>query len=95
MVWVKTALENEFRCLPIAKIHIESEKYGNVVTKALGKSVEMNHYLLGNYTQEIIDELKSEPQHMNAMITRSQARKVEECEPQSETPLKSRSLVTN
>ncbi|CAL1294811.1 unnamed protein product [Larinioides sclopetarius] len=76
-VWVKQPLDNEFRCLPLARILLESPEFGTVWTKAaiVGKSVNMGHYLLGNSTQELIDAYKNNPQSINAVVTRSQSKR--------------------
>jgi hypothetical protein len=83
-VWLKQPLDLEFRNLPLARIEITSPEFGTVVTKAaiVDKSVEMNHYLLGNYTQELIDSIKSKAKRVNAVITRSQATKDNTLEPE-------------
>ncbi|KAG8197964.1 hypothetical protein JTE90_020339 [Oedothorax gibbosus] len=80
VVWVKQALENNFRCLPIAKIVLEGVGFGCIQTKAaiLDNSVDMEHYLLGNYTQELIDSIKHNSQPLNVVVTRSQAHRGKE-----------------
>ncbi|KAG8187741.1 hypothetical protein JTE90_015611 [Oedothorax gibbosus] len=77
VVWVKQALENNFRCLPIAKIVLEGVGFGCIQTKAaiVDNSVDMEHYLLGNYTQELIDSIKHNSQPLNVVVTRSQVQR--------------------
>ncbi|KAG8193339.1 hypothetical protein JTE90_022969 [Oedothorax gibbosus] len=80
VVWVKQALENYFQCLPITKIVLEGVGFGCIKTKAaiVDNSVDMEHYLLGNYTQELIDSIKHNSQPLNVVVTRSQAQRGKE-----------------
>ncbi|KAG8174211.1 hypothetical protein JTE90_015693 [Oedothorax gibbosus] len=80
VVWVKQALENNTRCLPIARIVLEGAGFGCIQTKAaiVDNSVDMEHYLLGNYTQELIDSIKHNSQPLNVVVTQSQVRREKE-----------------
>ncbi|GBL94043.1 Retrovirus-related Pol polyprotein from transposon 412 [Araneus ventricosus] len=77
-VWVKSPLSNELACLPIARIKLELPEIGVIDTKAavLEKSIIMEHYLMGNQTQLIVDQKEAEPEKINAVVTRSQEAKL-------------------
>ncbi|GBM31262.1 Retrovirus-related Pol polyprotein from transposon 412, partial [Araneus ventricosus] len=87
-VWVKSPLSNDLACLPLANIRLELPEMGVVNTKAavLEKSVNMDHYLLGNQTQLIINQKEIEPQQINAVVTRAQTAKLQEKRRETETP---------
>ncbi|GBM26223.1 hypothetical protein AVEN_22781-1 [Araneus ventricosus] len=72
--WVKSPLSNDLACLPLANIRLELPEMGVVNTKAaiMEKSVNMDHYLMRNQTQLIIDQKKIEPQQINAVVKRAQ-----------------------
>ncbi|GBO36539.1 hypothetical protein AVEN_93018-1 [Araneus ventricosus] len=79
-VCVKSPLSNDLACLPFANIRLELPEMGVVNTKAavLEKSVNMDHYLMENQTQLIIDQKEIEPQQINAVVTRSKTAKLQE-----------------
>lgn len=64
-VWLKTPLDNSSRRFPVAKVNIESAEFGNISTKAAvaGSSVKMRYYLLGNSTQNLINEKNKPPKN--------------------------------
>ncbi|GBM14411.1 hypothetical protein AVEN_153277-1, partial [Araneus ventricosus] len=58
----------------------------NIKAAVLEKPVNMDHYLLGNQTQLIIDQKEIEPQQINAVVTRAQIARLEEKQRETETP---------
>ncbi|GBN38397.1 hypothetical protein AVEN_200987-1 [Araneus ventricosus] len=78
VVYVKQPLDAEFRCLPLAKVELQSPEFGCVVTKAavIDAQLDSGWYLLSNKTYELILEAKRKPT-LNAVVTRSKTRKVE------------------
>ncbi|GBN32411.1 hypothetical protein AVEN_169507-1, partial [Araneus ventricosus] len=78
VVFVKQPLDAEFRCLPLAKVELQSPEFGCVVTKAAVIDAQLDScwYLLSNKTHELILEAKRKP-NLNAVVTRSQTHKIE------------------
>ncbi|GBL73354.1 Retrovirus-related Pol polyprotein from transposon 412 [Araneus ventricosus] len=78
IVFVKQPLDAEFRCLPLAKVELQSPEFGCVVTKAavIDAQLDRGWYLLSNKTLELILEAKRKT-NLNAVVTRSQTRKIE------------------
>ncbi|GBN29529.1 hypothetical protein AVEN_240167-1 [Araneus ventricosus] len=78
VVYVKQPLDAEFRCLPLAKVELQSPEFGCVVTKAavIDAQLDSGWYLLSNKTYELILEAKRKPT-LSAVLTRSQTRKIE------------------
>ncbi|GBN43637.1 hypothetical protein AVEN_36748-1, partial [Araneus ventricosus] len=78
VVYVKQPLDAEFRCLPLAKVELQSPEFGCVVTKAavIDAQLDSGWYLLSNKTYELILQAKRKP-NLNAVVTRSQTRKIE------------------
>ncbi|GBM49021.1 Retrovirus-related Pol polyprotein from transposon 412 [Araneus ventricosus] len=77
VVYVKQPLDSEFRCLPLAKVELQSPEFGCVVTKAavIDAQLDTGWYFLSNKTHELILEAKRKP-NLNAVVTRSQTRKI-------------------
>ncbi|GBO23257.1 hypothetical protein AVEN_53556-1 [Araneus ventricosus] len=78
VVFVKQPLDAEFRCLPMAKVELQSPEFGCVVTKAavIDAQLDSGWYLLSNKTHELILGSKRKP-NLNAVVTRSQTHKIE------------------
>lgn len=79
-VWLKQALENEFHCLPIANVELEIPEVGCIIqTKAavVDTSIKMDHYLLSNQTQEILNQMKNKREIVNMVTTRSKKQSIE------------------
>ncbi|GBM36421.1 hypothetical protein AVEN_234806-1 [Araneus ventricosus] len=78
VVFVKQPLDAEFRCLPLAKVELQSPEFSCVVTKAavIDTQLDSGWYLLSNKTHELILEAKRKP-NLNAVVTRSRTRKIE------------------
>ncbi|XP_035224031.1 uncharacterized protein LOC118196690 [Stegodyphus dumicola] len=75
-VWVKQPLDLHPWCLPLARIELEGEDFGKVITKAAVISSDLNqeYYLLGNRTARLIEQNKMQPHKINAVMTRSQTK---------------------
>ncbi|GBN84871.1 hypothetical protein AVEN_159985-1 [Araneus ventricosus] len=60
------------------RIKLELPEIGVIDTKAavLEKSIIMEHYLMGNQTQLIVDQKEAEPEEINVVVTRSQEAKL-------------------
>jgi hypothetical protein len=54
-VLIKQPLENHFRRLRVAKISLDSEKFGKIYTEAAvaDSSVKLNYYIMGNLTRNL------------------------------------------
>lgn len=79
-IWLKQPLQKELHCLPIASVTLKIADIGTVSTKAavVDDSLEMNHYLLGNQTHEIIEGAKmKKPELINQVVTRAKKRQSE------------------
>ncbi|GBM03075.1 hypothetical protein AVEN_95046-1 [Araneus ventricosus] len=78
VVFVKQPLDAEFRCLPLAKVELQSPEFGCVVTKAavIDAQLDSGWYFLINKTHELILEAKRKS-NLNAVVTRSQTYKIE------------------
>ncbi|GBN77618.1 hypothetical protein AVEN_151012-1, partial [Araneus ventricosus] len=78
VVFVKQPLDVEFRCLPLAKVELQSPEFGYIVTKAavVDAQLDSGWYLLSNKTHELILEAKRKP-NLNAVVTRSQTHKID------------------
>lgn len=75
-VWLKQPLDEDFRCLPLAKIKIKGEK-GEFFTKAAIKPDNLDNgvYLLGNRTAALMVENERGLSLINAVVTRSESRR--------------------
>ncbi|XP_054719150.1 uncharacterized protein LOC129228494 [Uloborus diversus] len=75
-VYVKQPLDEECKCLPLAKIYIETDE-GCVYSKAAIKNTDSDarFYLLGNRTAELFSRSKSKPEALNAVETRGSLRR--------------------
>ncbi|GBL75382.1 hypothetical protein AVEN_117438-1 [Araneus ventricosus] len=73
VVFVKQPLDAEFRCLPLAKVELQSPEFGCVITKAavIDAQLDSGKYLLSNKTYELILEAKRKS-NLNAVVTKSQ-----------------------
>ncbi|GBM34956.1 hypothetical protein AVEN_240331-1 [Araneus ventricosus] len=73
VVFVKQPLDAEFRCLPLAKVELQSPEFGCVVTKAAVIDAQLGSgwYLLSNKTYELILEAKRKT-NLNTVVTRNQ-----------------------
>lgn len=78
-VWIKQPLEPGLRCIPLAEVELEVNGV-KIKTQAgvVGRQVDMNHYLLGNKTQLLLEQAKTGPSLVNAVVTRGAARRGEE-----------------
>ncbi|GBN27958.1 hypothetical protein AVEN_181805-1 [Araneus ventricosus] len=78
VVYIKQPLDLNFKCLPLAKVELQSPEFGYVITKAavIDAQLDSGWYLLSNKTHELILEAKRKP-NLNAVITRSQTNKTD------------------
>ena len=72
---IKQPFDHEYRSYPVAKICLEGS-FGRVMTKAIVKpsDIESGPYLIGNRTDELIQEAKKRPELVCA-LTRSKTKK--------------------
>lgn len=81
-VWLRTPLEENLICLPLAEVELDCE-LGHIVTKAavLRDSLDQGRYLLGNKTAALFEDNKTDQVvqlHMlNAVQTRAQKKMLE------------------
>ncbi|KAF8768442.1 Retrovirus-related Pol polyprotein like [Argiope bruennichi] len=73
VIWVKQPLDLDLRCLPLARVRLNSPEFGEVVTKAaiVDSSLDQGIYLLSNATAELLNKRISIAT-VNAVTTRSQ-----------------------
>ncbi|KAF8768490.1 Retrovirus-related Pol polyprotein like [Argiope bruennichi] len=73
VIWVKQPLDLDLRCLPLARVKLNSPEFGEVVTKAaiVDSSLDQGIYLLSNATAELLNKRISIAT-VNAVTTRSQ-----------------------
>ncbi|KAF8796050.1 hypothetical protein HNY73_000477 [Argiope bruennichi] len=73
VIWVKQPLDLDLRCLPLARVKLNSPEFGEVVTKAaiVDSSLDQGIYLLSNATAELLNKRISIAT-VNAGTTRSQ-----------------------
>ena len=71
---MKQPLENEFKWLPVADVEVEFPDTGVDKEKAavVDQSIEMQRYILGNETNQLVELLRKQLSLVNAVITRSQ-----------------------
>ncbi|KAF8789292.1 hypothetical protein HNY73_007236 [Argiope bruennichi] len=58
VIWVKQPLDLDLRCLPLARVRLNSPEFGDVVTKAaiVDSSLDQGIYLLSNATAELLNK---------------------------------------
>ncbi|GBM29684.1 hypothetical protein AVEN_156872-1 [Araneus ventricosus] len=78
VVCVKQPLYLNYKCLPLAKVELQSSEFRHIVTKAavIDAQLDSGWYLLSNKTHQLILEAKRKPK-VNAVMTRSQTRKTD------------------
>ncbi|GFW77156.1 hypothetical protein TNCV_2725861 [Trichonephila clavipes] len=75
-VWLKSPLDEIYHCLPLAKIKIKMKK-GEFYTKGAIKQdiSDIDLYLLGNQTAELLESNEQGVQLVNAVVTRSKQKR--------------------
>ncbi|GBO39574.1 hypothetical protein AVEN_263232-1 [Araneus ventricosus] len=78
VVWIQQPLDLNYKCLPLAKVELQSPEFGYIVTKAsvLDAQLDSGWYLLSNKTHQLIFEAKRKP-NLNAVVTKSQTHKTD------------------
>ncbi|GBN95052.1 Retrovirus-related Pol polyprotein from transposon 17.6 [Araneus ventricosus] len=81
-VWVKHIFDDHMTCLPVAQIDVECD-LGRVTTKAVvvEDKLDQGRYILGNQTADLLKQItessKLNSEIVNAVVTRSKGRKLE------------------
>ncbi|GBO15476.1 hypothetical protein AVEN_264193-1 [Araneus ventricosus] len=81
-VWVKHIFDDHMTCLPVAQIDVECD-LGRVTTKAVvvEDKLDQGRYILGNQIADLLKEInessKLNSEIVNAVVTRSKGRKLE------------------